>query len=117
MMVYKILADFIVLVHFGWIVFLVAGVLLGRRYRTIRIFHIAGLGLAVLLQISGWYCPLTYIEIWLRKKHAPSITYKGSFIIHYVEKIVYINLTREIVFVLTVMLVSVSAYLYLKREK
>jgi hypothetical protein len=114
-MVYKILADFVVLVHFSWIVFLIAG--LGRRYRTIRIFHMAGLGFAVLLQIFGWYCPLTYLEIWLREKHDPSITYKGSFIIHYVEKLVYINLTREMVFVLTLMLVSVSACLYLKRRK
>jgi hypothetical protein len=82
-----------------------------------RIFHISGLGFAVLLQIIGWYCPLTYLEIWLREKHDPSVTYKGSFIIHYVEKLVYIDLTREIVFVLTLMLVSVSAYMYLKRKK
>jgi hypothetical protein len=116
-MLYKILADFVVLVHFCWIIFLIAGVLLGRRYRTIKLFHIAGLLLAVLLQISGWYCPLTYIEIWLREKHDPSITYKGSFIIHYVEKLVYIDLNREMIVVLTLMLVSVSAYLYLKRGK
>jgi uncharacterized membrane protein len=73
--------------------------------------------LAIFLQIFGWYCPLTYLEIWLREKHDPSIIYKGSFIIHYVEKIVYINLTRETVFVLTLILVSASAYMYLKRKK
>jgi Protein of Unknown function (DUF2784) len=77
----------------------------------------SGLGFAVFLQIFGWYCPLTYLEIWLRGKHDPSVTYKGSFIIHYVEKLVYIDLTREMVFVLTLMLVSVSAYMYLKRRK
>jgi hypothetical protein len=116
-MVYKILADFVVLVHFSWIVFLIAGALLGRRYRTIRIFHMGGLGFAVLLQIRGWYCPLTYLEIWLREKSDPSITYKGSFIIYYVEKLVYINLTREMVFVLTLILISASTYLYLKTRK
>jgi uncharacterized membrane protein len=73
--------------------------------------------LAIFLQIFGWYCPLTYLEIWLREKHDPSIIYKGSFIIHYAEKIVYINLTRETVFVLTVILISVSAYIYLKKKK
>ena len=76
-----------------------------------------GLGLAILLQIFGWYCPLTHLEIWLKEKYDPSITYKGSFIIHYVEKLVYIELTREIVFVLTLMLVSISTYIYLKRGK
>ena len=116
-MLYKILADCVVLVHFCWIIFLIAGVFLGRRHRTIRIFHIAGLLFAVLLQVFGWYCPLTYVEIWLREKHDPSITYKGSFIIHYVEKLVYIELTREMIVVLTLMLVSVSAYIYLKKGK
>ncbi len=82
-----------------------------------RIFHISGLGFAVLLQIIGWYCPLTYLEIWLRERHDPSVTHRGSFVIHYVEKLVYIDLTREMVFVLTLMLVSVSAYMYLKRKK
>ena len=82
-----------------------------------RIFHIAGLLFAVLLQVFGWYCPLTYVEIWLREKHDPSITYKGSFIIHYVEKLVYIELTREMIVVLTLLLVSVSAYIYLKKGK
>jgi hypothetical protein len=116
-MLYKILADFVVLIHFCWIFFLIAGVFLGRRYRRVRIFHIAGLLFAVLLQVFGWYCPLTYVEIWLREKHYPSITYKGSFIIHYVEKLVYIELTREIVFVLTLMLVAASAFVYLKKRK
>jgi len=83
----------------------------------VRIFHIAGLLFAVLLQVFGWYCPLTYVEIWLREKHDPSITYKGSFIIHYVEKLVYIELTREMIVVLTLLLVSVSAYIYLKKGK
>jgi len=83
----------------------------------VRIFHIAGLLFAVLLQVFGWYCPLTYVEIWLREKHDPSITYKGSFIIHYVEKLVYIELTREMIVVLTFMLGSVSAYIYLKKGK
>ncbi len=116
-MFYKILADFIVLIHFCWIVFLIGGGFLGRKYLPIRIFHIVGLGFSVLLQIFGWYCPLTYLEIWLREKQAPLITYRGSFIIHYVEKLVYINLTREIVFVLTLILVSVSAYIYFKKRK
>lgn len=116
-MLYKILADFVVLIHLCWIIFLIGGVLLGRKYRVIGIFHIGGLLLAIFLQSFGWYCPLTYLEIWLREKHDPSIIYKGSFIIHYVEKIVYINLTRETVFVLTVILISVSAYIYLNRRK
>ncbi len=116
-MFYRITADFVVFIHFIWIVFLICGAFIGRRYRTVKIFHIAGLGFAVLIQIFGWYCPLTYLEIWLRKGHDSSLTYRGSFIIHYVERLVYIDLSPGIILVLTLILISISAYVYLKKGK
>ncbi len=114
-MFYRIAADFIVLIHFLWIIFLIFGAFIGRKYRTIKIFHIAGLGFAVIMQIFGWYCPLTHIEIWLRERHNPYLTYSGSFIIHYVGKLIYIGLSPTIILVLTVILISISAYLYCKK--
>ncbi|MDI6890432.1 MAG: DUF2784 domain-containing protein [Thermodesulfovibrionales bacterium] len=114
-MFYRLAADFVVLIHFLWIVFLTFGAFMGRRYRAVKIFHIAGLGFAITMQIFGWYCPLTHLEIWLRKRHNPSLNYSGSFIIHYVEKLVYIDLSPEIIFVLTLVLISASVYLYLKK--
>jgi hypothetical protein len=115
---YKLAADSVVLVHFLWIVFLIFGVFIGRKYRTVKIFHIAGLGFAVIMQIFGWYCPLTYIEIWLRKRHAPLLSYSGSFIVYYMEKLIYIKLTPWIIFMLTLILISITAYIYsMRREK
>jgi len=116
-MEYRIAADLVVSIHFLWIIFLICGVFVGKRYRALKRFHIAGLGFAVTMQVFGWYCPLTYLEIWLRERHDPSLTYSGSFIIHYVEKIVYINLSTSVIFVLTLILVLVSAYLYFKDGK
>lgn len=111
-MVYRILADLVVLVHFLWILFLISGAFLGRKYRLIKYFHIGGLGFAFLIQIFGWYCPLTHLEIWLRSKHSPSLTYTGSFIIHYVEKIVYIELQSWIIFILTLIITGISFLIY-----
>ncbi|MBM4135436.1 MAG: DUF2784 domain-containing protein [Nitrospira sp.] len=116
-MLYRLAADGVVLVHFLWIVFLIIGAFIGKKYRAVKIFHVAGLGFAVIMQIFGWYCPLTYLEIWLRQKHDPSLSYSGSFIIHYIEKIVYIELSPWIIFILTLILVSISAYLYFVRSK
>ena len=113
-MLYRIAADLVVLIHFLWIVFLISGAFIGRKYRIIKRVHIGGLGFAVTMQLFGWYCPLTYLEIWLRERHDPSLTYSGSFIIYYVEKIVYIDISPIIIFILTLILISVSAYLYLK---
>ncbi|MEW6214461.1 MAG: DUF2784 domain-containing protein [Nitrospirota bacterium] len=116
-MFYRLAADFVVLIHFLWIVFLIFGVFIGKNYRAVKIFHIAGLGFAITMQIFGWYCPLTHLEIWLRQKHDPSLSYSGSFIIHYIEKLIYIELSPWIIFVLTLFLVSISAYLYYVRSK
>jgi len=93
------------------------GVFIGRRYKWVKIFHIAGIGFALTIQIVGWYCPLTHLEIWLREKHMPSQTYGGSFIIHYVEKLVYINLSSEIILIATILLILATAWIYLHRRK
>jgi hypothetical protein len=116
-MLYKIAADVVVLIHLLWILFLIFGVFVGKKNRIIKILHITGLGFSVIMQIFGWYCPLTHLELWLRKRHDPSLSYSGSFIIHYAEKLIYVELSPPIIFVLTFILVSMSAYLYLKKER
>ncbi|MEW6570290.1 MAG: DUF2784 domain-containing protein [Nitrospirota bacterium] len=116
-MFYRFAADFVVLLHFLWILFLIFGAFAGRKYRVVKILHISGLCFAVVMQIFGWYCPLTYVEIWLRQKHDPSLSYSGSFIIHYVEKVVYIELSRWIIFALTITIILLSAYLYTRGRR
>ena len=116
-MFYKVAADFIVLIHFLWIVFLIFGAFIGKKYSPAKIFHIAGLGFAGIIQIFGWYCPLTYLEIWLRQRHDPLLTYSGSFIVYYMEKLIYIELTPVIIFVLTLVLISISAFIYSVRKE
>jgi hypothetical protein len=116
-MFYQFAADSIVFIHFLWILFLIFGAFIGRKYRTVRVFHIAGLGFAIIMQIFGWYCPLTHLELWLRQKHNPLLSYRGSFIIHYVEKIVYIELSPVVIFVLTLILVAATGYVYVRRKR
>ena len=104
-MPYKILADIVVLVHFLWILFLIFGAFPGVANKAIKIFHISGLVFAFVSQIFGWYCPLTHLEVWLRAKHDPSLSYTGSFIIHYVEGLIYIEISAGLIFFLTLLLI------------
>jgi hypothetical protein len=53
----------------------------------------------------------------LRSKHSSSLTYAGSFIIHYLEKIVYIEISRFVVFVFTILLCGLNAWLYLRKKR
>ena len=114
---YKVLADIVVCVHFLWILFLIFGVLGGIRNQKVKVIHISALAFAIVIQVLNWYCPLTHLEAWLRAKHDPTLSYTGSFITHYVEKIVYIELPPSLIFVLSIFLGGISSWLYLKSNK
>ena len=116
-MFYKVLADSLVLLHFLWILFLFFGGYWGWKRRFIRLFHLSGLFFALLIQSFDWYCPLTILEVWLRSRHDPTLGYAGSFIVHYVEKVIYIELRRSLILIFTVLLVAENLWFYLKRKK
>jgi len=116
-MLYKISADTVVLIHFLWIVFLFLGAFWGIKNRVVKIFHLSGLVFALIIQVFDWFCPLTHLEVWLRSRHDLALTYAGSFIVHYVERIVYIELSRTLILVLTLMLCGLNMWLYLRKRR
>ncbi len=111
--IYGTLADAVVFTHFLWIIFLFTGGIWGRKYVSVKVFHIFGLALAFVVQVFGLYCPLTYLEVYLRQKANPYGVYAGSFLAHYAEKLIYINLPRGLVVFLTILLCGLNAFLYL----
>ncbi len=115
-MVYKVLADGVVLIHFLWILFLFLGAIWGIKYKAIKIFHLSGLAFAFVIQIFDWYCPLTHLEVYLRSKHDPNLAYAGSFIIYYIEKIVYIEVSRFLILFFTFILCGLNLWLYLRKK-
>ena len=117
MMFYLLGADIVVLLHFLWIIFLIFGALIGRKYKWIKIVHIAGVIFALFIQVFGWYCPLTHIETWLRRMHDPTQSYTGSFIVYYAEKIVYIGVSQNVILIITIILAMVSAWIYLRKPE
>ena len=97
-MVYKILADIVVFLHFLWIIFLVSGFVLtfSGFFRKdffdrwlFRLLHLFGIIYASVLAVLGKYCPLTILENSLSNRYDPSLTYRGAFIVQYLEGVVY----------------------------
>lgn len=98
-MFYRILADANVIMHFMWILFMLLGFLFTLQaffykksffdWLKFRVIHLCGIFYVSLLAILGKYCPLTIWENIARSKYKTSLTYPGSFMIHYVEKLVY----------------------------
>ena len=115
-MLSKVAADVIFVTHFLWIIFLFFGAIWGVRNRIVKIIHLSGLLFAILIQVFGWYCPLTHLEFWLRSRHNPSIAYAGSFIIHYMERLVYLEISQTGVLLATIGLVIFNSWLYLRKR-
>ncbi len=115
-MIYGILADGVVFIHFLWILFLITGSLWGRKNRAVRYLHISGLFFALIIQLLDWYCPLTLLEVWLRSLRNPALSSGGSFIITYLERLIYISIPPSVVQVLTVLLCAFHGWMYLGKR-
>jgi hypothetical protein len=123
-MLYKILADIIVIVHFVWILFMLIGfifTLYGFFWKRFfdkwlfRILHLFGIAYVSLLAILGKYCPLTIWENTLRIKHDSTLTYPGSFMIHYVEKLVYPDIDPLIIIIPTTFIAVFTVAVFIIR--
>ncbi len=116
-MIYGVLADGVVLFHFLWILFLIFGGVWGRRHRLVKFVHVPAVAFAFIVEVCDWYCPLTHLEVWLRERQSPASGYGGSFISHYLEKVIYIQLPRWAIVILALLLVAGNLLLYLSRDR
>ena len=66
-MVYRLLADAVMLVHFGFLAFVALGGVVACRYRWVLIPHVAAVGWGALTVVVGLPCPLTGWEDGLRR--------------------------------------------------
>ena len=111
-MVDRYLAEMIVLFHFLWVLFLIFGAFWGKRNRFVKWVHIGGLFLAFFIETFNWLCPLTHLEVWLRSRYSPTSAYAGSFISHYIELLLYIQLPRLLIVILTIGLCIMNIFIY-----
>ena len=111
-MPYRILADTVLVIHLGFILFAVAGGFLVLWRKAIAWLHIPAVAWAALIEFEGWVCPLTPLEVWARLR-AGETGYSGGFIEHYLLPVVYpVALTREVQFALGALVLIVNALVY-----
>lgn len=91
-------ADLLLFVHLIFVAFVVLGlvlIFLGKRLRWswvrnpwFRIAHLLAIGIVVVQSWLGGLCPLTTWEMKFRERAGDAV-YSGSFIAHWLEKILY----------------------------
>lgn len=105
-------ADAVLVVHLGFIFFVVAGAMLVWRWPWVALLHVPAAVWGVIVEWTGWGCPLTPLEVGLRRL-AGEAGYAGGFIEHYLFPLIYPQgLTRQVQIVLGVVVLAINVVLY-----
>ncbi|HEX6496782.1 MAG TPA: DUF2784 domain-containing protein [Acidobacteriaceae bacterium] len=93
MILFSILA---LALHLAWLTLVIFGALWTRGRPVWTGLHIAALLWGIVVEEGPWPCPLTLVENYFEAR-AGLPSYHGSFLLHYLDSIVYPNLPSWIV--------------------
>lgn len=111
---YGLLADAVVVLHLGFVLFVVGGGFLVLRWPKAAWIHVPAAAWGAAIELWGWVCPLTPLENWLRVQ-AGEVGYGGSFVEEYLLPVLYPGgLTREIQIALGIFVIVVNGAVYLR---
>ena len=87
----KFIALAILTAHILWILAVIFGAFFTRGRLTWSILHVVSLIWGIIVEVGPWPCPLTLAEQHFEML-AGIKAYQGSFLLHYLDQIVYPNL-------------------------
>lgn len=109
---YRIAADFVLITHFAFVLFVVLGGFLALRWPRLAWVHLPVALYGAIIEFLGFICPLTPLENSLRQRGGEA-GYSGGFIDHYITATIYPSgLTRGIQLVLGVGVLVLNAVVY-----
>jgi hypothetical protein len=109
---YRVLAEIVIVLHLLFICFVVLGGLLTIRWRRMIWFHLPAVVWGVAIEWSGFICPLTPLENWLRVQGGAA-GYSTGFVAHYLLPVLYPGqLTRSIQIWLGIGVVVINVAIY-----
>jgi len=109
---YQLLADLVLIVHLAFVVFVLCGGLLVLKWRWVAWLHLPAALWGAVVEFTGWICPLTPLENWLRAQGG-AVGDEYDFTARYLLPILYPgDLTRDLQFLLGTVVVLLNAAVY-----
>lgn len=109
---YRGAADLVLVVHLAFVLFVVLGGLLVLRRPRLAWVHVPVALYGALIEFVGFICPLTPLEVWLRRQGGEA-GYAGGFVEHYIMAALYpTGLTREVQVALGVFVLALNGVIY-----
>ena len=87
-MPYAVLADTVLILHLGFVVFVCVGAVAVYLRPKLALLHVPCVLYGAAIELVGWVCPLTPLEQNLRQL-AGQEGYSGGFIQHYAGGLLY----------------------------
>ena len=118
-MIWSLVADGLVLVHFAFTTFVIFGGFLTWRWPQIALLHLPALAWGCWVEVSHSICPLTPLENHFRHLGGQA-GYQGGFLAHYLVRVLYPpGLTWHIQWLLAAALIAINfvAYAGLARRR
>lgn len=111
-MLYRLLADLVVLLHSAFVLFVVLGGLLALRWPRAAWLHLPTALWGAGIEFAAGICPLTPLENHLRRLGGEA-GYTGGFVEHYVLPVLYPDgLTRGVQLALGMFVLVLNLVVY-----
>jgi hypothetical protein len=88
--------------HAARILWVLLGWLATRGRPVLRWLHIGSVVYGILIEVLLWPCPLTLLENWSMTR-AGEKPYEESFLIHYLESVIYPEVSQPLLTVVAVL--------------
>src|SRR3989442_3108094 len=111
---YSALATSVLVVHALFVLWVIFGAFLARSRPILGWLHIASLIWGILTEFLLWPCPLTWLENWLEGR-AGIEPYQGGFLLHYLDKVIYPDISATTLTITAVIICGVNLALYVRQ--
>ena len=111
---FAIAAIIILINHIVWILWVVFGALFTRGHPLLTALHVISLIWGIIVEIDLSPCPLTLAEQYLQA-HSGFQSFQGSFLVHYLDRIVYPDLPEILVMSAGIAICGLNLSIYLWR--
>jgi hypothetical protein len=113
---YQTVVALVVVLHFGFIGYVVIGGFLALRWRRTIWLHIPAVIWGIAIATNRVDCPLTWLERWARARAGMAALPPGGFIAHYITGVIYPVSWAVGVQLVSFAVVALSWALYFRRD-
>ena len=113
---YRAMAACVLSLHAAYIAWVIFGAFFTRGRPRLAALHAATLVYGVIVEIFGFWCPLTALEEWLDVR-GQVLLYRGPFLLHYLDAVVYPDIPPNLLIAGAVAVCILNLWIYAWRVR